>query len=254
MIFKRYFICNKDEETGEWGQMLFNIGTIAVANINLVDRLRNCHYKFLYDTSFPYREEADIQCEELKEKYPNNEYRVFEGTLTPSVFSVKYKPIVTKPTIGDNIEIERRFLMKRIPPIGYHESYNITQTYLSDRHAKKSERVRKISHEFKPTEFTHTIKEHIKGFSYSEEEKTITEGEYGKLVNNGRRDLEKQRLLYQDGDLVWELDVYKKQNLIIMEVELPSEDYELVIPDCLKQYVIMEVTGMEELSNKNLAE
>jgi len=51
--------------------------------------------------------------------------------------------------------------------------------------------------------------------------------------------------------LVWEIDVFEGdlRNLIIAEVELPSEDYPVVIPS----WVGEEITGLHQWSNSNLA-
>ena len=42
-------------------------------------------------------------------------------------------------------------------------------------------------------------------------------------------------------------------HLIIAEIEIPEQDYEVVIPDYIKKRVIIEVTGIKQFSNKNLS-
>lgn len=51
--------------------------------------------------------------------------------------------------------------------------------------------------------------------------------------------------------LVWEIDVFEEEllNLIIAEVELPNEDYPVVIPSWIGE----EITGRHQWSNSSLA-
>jgi CYTH domain-containing protein len=41
--------------------------------------------------------------------------------------------------------------------------------------------------------------------------------------------------------------------LIIAEIEIPTKDYEVIIPDYLKELVLIEVTGMKPFSNRSLS-
>ena len=68
------------------------------------------------------------------------------------------------------------------------------------------------------------------------------------------RTLYKTRFVFEDGPLTWEIDEFDNFQLIIVEVELPSEDFIFEIPDMIKDLVLMEITGMNQFSNSNLAE
>lgn len=62
----------------------------------------------------------------------------------------------------------------------------------------------------------------------------------------------KTRYLWTGDDgLVWEIDVFEGEllNLIIAEVELPSEDFPIIIPSWIGE----EITGHHQWSNSSLA-
>jgi len=61
-------------------------------------------------------------------------------------------------------------------------------------------------------------------------------------------------LKHTSDKLYWEIDEFRDYDLIIAEIEIPTEDYELVIPEVLKPYILMEITKMGQFSNSNLAE
>jgi CYTH domain-containing protein len=66
--------------------------------------------------------------------------------------------------------------------------------------------------------------------------------------------LKKTRHIYIDGDLKWEVDLFSESNtLVIAEVEIQSEDYDLQIPDFITKKMLLEVTTMKQFGNRNLA-
>jgi len=110
--------------------------------------------------------------------------------------------------------------------------------------------------------FHHTTKERISKMSVIEKEREISRDYYGDLFddavdkNKGNpRGIYKDRLIYNvKDDLKWEVDSFEVGDiqLVIAEIEIPSEDYKLKIPDEFD--VIMEITGIKQFSNSNLAE
>jgi len=46
-----------------------------------------------------------------------------------------------------------------------------------------------------------------------------------------------------DGELVWEIDEFLDRPLWLAEIELPSADTEVRVPEWLAEYVVREVTG-----------
>jgi CYTH domain-containing protein len=153
------------------------------------------------------------------------------------------------------IETERRFLLKRMPRLKWDKNYTIEQYYLSDKGNVRTERIRSITDWNIDKKFYHTIKEPIEGsdMSVHETEGEITEEEFLTLWEKKDRMITKERRILNDGDLKWEVDVFNSVNLVIAEIELPSENYELTIPEELQDVILMEITGMHQFSNSQLA-
>jgi len=151
------------------------------------------------------------------------------------------------------IETERRFLLKSLPShVRWDDIIEISQTYISEKNANIVERVRNsFSLNLEFDIWTHTTKDRLTDMSVNEVEREIGVDEYNKFIDMGKRSINKRRNIKKVDNLKWEIDVFS--NLVIAEIELPSEDYNLVIPDWLKPHIIMEITGMHQFSNSNLA-
>ncbi len=155
-----------------------------------------------------------------------------------------------------NTEIERKYLIVR-PTDEYLSSLprtEITQTYLINDQEGVTERVRKrgLDGHFV---YTHTIKKRIDFMSSMEDEREIPEEEYLSLLKRADTQLNtirKIRALIKKGAFTFEIDVYPfwtKQ--AVMEVELPSEETEFVLPETVT--VLREVTGVRAYSNARMA-
>jgi CYTH domain-containing protein len=71
---------------------------------------------------------------------------------------------------------------------------------------------------------------------------------------NESKYIKKTRHIYKDGNLKWEVDEFNSgYQLIIAEIEIPTEDYEVILPDYIKDLVLIEVTGMKPFSNRSLS-
>lgn len=153
------------------------------------------------------------------------------------------------------VEIERRFLLKRLPNIKFDDSNHIIQKYLTDKDSIKTERVRyTINMNTTDKKYHHTIKRAKSGFTVFEEEVEINRHDFIRYSELSKRGLSKNRFNKIDGDLTWEIDDYIEFNLVVAEVELPSEDYPLELPDFIKDNLICEITSLKDFSNSNLAE
>jgi CYTH domain-containing protein len=158
------------------------------------------------------------------------------------------------------IEIERKFLLKSMPQKETNEFVNINQYYLKND-SGIWERARTWESNINDTMcYIHTIKTTIGKGINMEDEKKITEEEFNLFKNNclhsnsESRFISKQRWLFPDNELIWEVDVFKCGfNLIVAEVELPKKDFDLNIPKFIKDVLIMEVTGIKEFNNRSLA-
>ncbi len=74
--------------------------------------------------------------------------------------------------------------------------------------------------------------------------------EHGKLLmRESVRVLRKQRLKIKFKGLVWDLDYYPQENFAIAEIEIPSTNFKIEMPE----WAGREVTGMRRYSNINLA-
>lgn len=151
----------------------------------------------------------------------------------------------------NNLEIERKYLLRSIPPAArVAPALEIQQGYLpGDRIA---DRVRQVS-TGKEVHRYRTIKGGS-GLSRVEVEEEVPSALYDHLwpLTEGRR-VFKRRHAISDGGLVWEIDDFSDRELVLAEVELPTESTPVVPPEWLKPYVVREVTGEEEYANANLA-
>jgi CYTH domain-containing protein len=156
-----------------------------------------------------------------------------------------------------NIEIERKFLLKAIPSKAPSETIQILQWYLKNSDGIW-ERARSCYSEVKGFYFVHTIKKNIAPGINEEDEKLITSDEFNQFVERCKSSqskyISKERLVYPDGDLKWEVDVFNNgHHLIVAEIEIPSIDYDVQIPKFISDKLLMEVTGMKQFGNRNLS-
>jgi len=166
-------------------------------------------------------------------------------------------------------EIERKFLIKDLPidpSLKLPEIQHIIQYYY--KHESVWKRIRKIESNISGQQFLHTVKTYKDGITY-EEEKLFSYLEYKELIsmiNSGEypsRFISKTRYILPteiqanfEGEIKtikWEFDKFNF-NLMIAEIELPSFDFPLEIPDFIKEKIIYEVTNISEFSNRNLAQ
>ena len=147
-------------------------------------------------------------------------------------------------------EIERKYLLERLPDTASAApSVEITQGYLPG--TKILERIRRVSQAGKAS-FVRTIKLG-KGVSRIEIEEPMTEQLFDSLwpLTEGRR-IHKRRFLVPDGNLVWEIDEFLDQHLVLGEIELPDERHP-TIPEWLASHVTREVTDEPAFTNARLA-
>lgn len=156
-----------------------------------------------------------------------------------------------------HIEIERKFLLKAIPNKEPVETIEIFQWYLKNQEGIW-ERARSCYSDLKGFYFVHTIKKNIAPGINEEDEKDITSQEFNQFVEKCRvyqsRYISKERLIYPDGDLKWEVDVFNNgHHLIVAEIEVPSMENQVIIPKFISDKLLMEVTGIKTFSNRSLS-
>lgn len=170
-------------------------------------------------------------------------------------WSEKFKKDNPKEKSG--LEIERRFLLKSMP-------YTVRDRILAGLRGKKigqvyverdnGERVR-LRRVFDPAANAYTYyetkKKTVAFGTNQEDEREITEAEYTEGLKYAKKQITKTRYEYACGDVVWEIDDFG--SMIIAEVELPHIDHFAPMPDDLEAVTVMEITGMEQFTNYNLA-
>ena len=153
---------------------------------------------------------------------------------------------------GAEREIERKFLLRRMPslPDGAVRT-DIAQGYLPGE--RLQERVRRIRRRGEPPRYYRTVKLGS-GISRTEVEEEADAATFRRLwpLTRGRR-VRKLRFRVPDGALTWEIDRFRGRDLVLAEVELPSEEYDVQIPDWLRDHVERDVTGEDAYVNSNLA-
>ena len=112
----------------------------------------------------------------------------------------------------------------------------------------------------KGKKYVHTVKTRISDMSNDEQEKDLTKAEFLAFRKKcmkypgSSKMLKKTRYVYTDGDLKWEVDLFTQAaTLVVAEVEIPSEDFELAIPEFISKKMLLEVTTMKQFGNRSLA-
>lgn len=153
---------------------------------------------------------------------------------------------------GEDREIERKYLLMRMPKLPEDAiRTELAQGYLPG--ARLQERVRRVRRRGEPARYYRTVKLGS-GISRVEVEEECDEPTFRRLwpMTKGRR-VRKLRYRVADGDLTWEIDRFRDRKLVLAEIELPSEDHPVTLPEWLRDHVVRDVTGEDEFVNINLA-
>lgn len=156
-----------------------------------------------------------------------------------------------------NLEIERKYLLKNFPA---QRSFVPTMQIFIDQHYipvdNGWERIRKSFSTLKSKyEFVHCQKKMVKSNPtvYEEDERLLSEKEYDEYLKKATKVIRKKRYVVPFGKLKWEIDVYENIHLMVAEIELPSVDYIVELPNFISENLVMEVTDMLEFTNEKLA-
>lgn len=165
-----------------------------------------------------------------------------------------------------SLEIERKYLLTGLPSMpSKAKAWMIEQAYLgklpngniaefmTGEPAKVGGRVRRAISDEGVVVCTHTIKRGS-GLVREEYEREITVEQFKKAWKKAKRTrLRKTRFRVRVGDLVWEIDQFTDLELVLAEIELPTEDAEVDMPDWLVEHVDREVTGEDKYANRAIA-
>jgi CHAD domain-containing protein/CYTH domain-containing protein len=150
-----------------------------------------------------------------------------------------------------NLEIERKFLLKRLPEsMPKATALRIEQGYLPGE--RLVERLRSVESNGE-RQYLRTVKVGA-GLVRTELEEETSAEMFQKMwpLTKGRR-LAKRRHRVPEGDLTWEIDEFTDRELVLAEVELPTAETEVALPEWLQDCVDREVTGEVAYLNSTLA-
>lgn len=153
--------------------------------------------------------------------------------------------------MSENIEIERKYLLHALPPrVTGCPSVLIDQGYVPGE--KIRERVRRMR-DAEAQRYVRTVKLG-KGMARTEFEEETTREIFEALwsTTRGRR-LQKRRYYVAEGELTWEIDEFLDRELVLAEVEIPSVEFAVSVPEWLAPYVVREVTEEKGFGNYSLA-
>jgi CHAD domain-containing protein/CYTH domain-containing protein len=149
------------------------------------------------------------------------------------------------------VEIERKYLLTGLPPFGRStRRVLIHQGWIPGEQLQ--ERLRSVR-EDGTTRYFRTVKLG-RGVRRVEVEEETTPEIFRRLwrLTTGRR-VRKRRFIVQEEGHTWEVDQFLDRELVLAEVELPSEETSVVLPPWLAPLVVREVTGEDAFVNVNLA-
>lgn len=150
------------------------------------------------------------------------------------------------------MEIERKYLLRSLPhTLRGMASVEIAQGWLPG--TRLLERVREVR---RGDEVRHyrTVKLGS-GVARVEVEEETTPELFAVLWPTTReRRVRKRRYAVAEGRLTWEVDQFAGRDLVLAEVELPTADTVVEIPQWLEPYLVREVTDEAAYVNANLAQ
>ncbi len=159
-----------------------------------------------------------------------------------------------------NLEIERVFLLRGMPPLpDPHEVLRIEQGYFDADAGAMAEvgaeegRVRRTTDRDGRRGHFLTRKKGS-GLVREEHEREIDAHVFEALwTETGRRRIVKDRHRVADADLLWEVDRFEEPPIVLAEVELPSVDWQVEIPPWLEGWIVREVTDDPAYRNSAIA-
>jgi CYTH domain-containing protein len=154
------------------------------------------------------------------------------------------------------LEIERKYLLRFVPDEARDSRYvDIAQGYVPGE--RLHERIRRVTtstgNGHRDVKYFRTVKTG-EGVTRTELEEETTETVFETMwpLTRGRR-LRKRRFAVDVDGRTWEIDEFRNRDLVLAEIELGSEDEDVVFPEWLAPAVQREVTTEPEFQNINLA-
>src|ERR1035437_6953170 len=154
----------------------------------------------------------------------------------------------------NNLEIERRFLLKRDPTSEYiFPSISLIKQFYCTSGSRIREKRKYNGYSLGDPKFIKADKTTISYGVNEEIEKNLTKAEFKKLLLTATSYINKKRFVKRVDGLNWEVDIFTDLSIIIAEVELENIHQKITIPEFVSENLIMEITGMKQFSNKSLS-
>ena len=154
------------------------------------------------------------------------------------------------------LEIERKWLLKRLPNWDYDYVLSIAQYYVENKLSGLPFRLRMSTNtNTGQTSYYHTEKKPISRGVFEEIERKLTMQEFEELVqlHPVHKAIIKDRHVKLFDGHKYEIDTYKNITLTTLEVEFATEDTQIALAEVITHEMIMELTGIKEFSNYALA-
>lgn len=157
------------------------------------------------------------------------------------------------------LEIERKFLLKRLPLLIHVEEPALDQMWIRQYYSPEG----RYRCEYRPEGSTYILcvktdpdpADQSKVATVKiEDETVISYNDFRAGIKNADRFLTKKRFAFYIGEAKWDIDVYDNMQLVTAEAEMPTADFALEIPEFIQAEIIMEVTGVKAFTNWSLAE
>jgi CYTH domain-containing protein len=154
----------------------------------------------------------------------------------------------------ENLEIERKFLLKDVPKFSPQsiQKLIIHQIYVDvdgkNVRFRMTENMRtddRVYHQCSKKVISHGVFEEI--------ENEIDRDTFLSMIKEDHRYIIKTRYVYEECGLKWEVDKYHDIRLVTLEVELDDIEQKITIPEIIENQMIVEVTGQKVFSNYNLS-
>jgi CYTH domain-containing protein len=153
------------------------------------------------------------------------------------------------------LEIEKKYLLKRVPSLSYDKVYEIYQYYMENGRYRRTKHIDASNNEV--YNYYKTVKTFISPGVNEEIETEINKADFFTNIRDCKNYIHKTRYVRLIGNLKWEIDDFMigGMRLVIAEVELPKiEDLDTVeLPLNIREQLIMDVTHLREFSNFNLS-
>jgi CYTH domain-containing protein len=151
---------------------------------------------------------------------------------------------------GAKPEIERRFLLRNTKNLDHLP--NIKKISISQYYTPEG-RIRCCDFGGSSRIYYLTIKIDNGYANNLEYEEEIDSNKFNFLKETSVKSIHKNRYIYVENGLKWEIDHIEDPKLGILEVELNDINQDIEIPDFLKSLILFEITNDKKFSNYNLA-